>query len=456
MASVQKSERTSPREGFVSGGLVTEQSGFYKTKTNTTTMKDWNQIKHYAGFDWAKDHHDVIILDASGKIAADFRFEHTASGWEQFREKIADFPDVAIAIETKHGTAIERLLEMECCIFPVHPQSAKAYRQRKVPSGNKTDRVDAWSLADALRMDGVSWKRLAPQEPLIKELRLICRDEVALIRDRTALITQLRQSLYDYYPAALEAFDDWTMAAAWAFVIAFPTPQTLVKAGKGKWEKFLHVHKLGRPETYKRRLEIFARATQFAGSLPVINAKSRLAVARAKQLQLLETQIGEYRREIRRLFAQHPDATLFDSLPGAGEKIAPRLLSEIGDDRALFPNAQALQCLAGTAPVSFQSGQIHRVHLRRQCNKSLRNAVHLWANLSREFCPWAATYYTALRAKGKSHACALRALGQRWLKIVWKMWQARTPYDADLHARNQLKHGSWVLQLVNQPVAAKT
>jgi hypothetical protein len=113
-----------------------------------------------------------------------------------------------------------------------------------------------------------------------------------------------------------------------------------------------------------------------------------------------------------------------------------------------------LQCLAGTAPVSFQSGQIHRVHLRRQCNKFLRHALHLWANLSRDSCPWAATYYTALRAKGKSHACALRSLGQRWLKIVWKMWQTRTVYDADLHGRNQLKYGSWVLQPVVKTVAA--
>jgi len=417
-------------------------------------MKAWNQITHYAGFDWAKDHHDVIVLDVSGKIVADFRFEHTAGGWEQFREKLAAFAGVAVAVETKSGTVVEHLQEIDCCIFPVHPQSAKAYRQRKVPSGNKTDHVDAWSLADALRLDGANWKQLAPQEPLIKELRLLCRDEVALIRDRTALITQLRQALHDYYPAALEAFDDWTMPAAWAFIVAFPTPEALVKDGKRKWEKFLHVHKLGRPETYQRRLEIFARADRFAGSPPAIHAKSRLAVTRAKQLQLLQTQINEYRQEIRRLFAQHPDAGLFESLPGAGDKIAPRLLSEIGDDRVLFPDAQGLQCLAGTAPVSFQSGQIHRVHLRRQCNKSLRNAVHLWANLSREFCPWAETYYKALRAKGKSHACALRALGQRWLKIVWKMWQTRTLYDADLHARNQIKHGSWVLQLVNKADAS--
>jgi transposase len=418
-------------------------------------MKAWNHIKYFAGFDWAKEHHDVIIVDTTGRIVADFRFDHTASGWEAFRQQIAAFPDVAFAVETKYGAAIERLLELGCCLFPVHPQSAKAYRQRKAPSGNKTDRVDAWSLADALRLDGAHWKPLSAQDPLIKELRLLCRDEVSLIRDRTALITQLRQALYEYYPAALEAFDDWTMPAAWAFVLAFPTPAALAKGGRRKWEKFLHVHKLGRPETYQRRLEIFGRAHQFAGSPPVVNAKSRLASVRAKQLQLLQKQLDEYRTDIQCLFAQHPDAGVFGSLPGAGEKIAPRLLAEIGDDRALFPDAQALQCLAGTAPVSFQSGQIHRVHLRRQCNKLLRHTLHLWANLSRECCPWAATYYAALRAKGKTHACALRALGQRWLKILWKMWQTHTPYDADLHGRNQLKHGSWVLQLVNPPAAAK-
>src|ERR1043165_7077134 len=213
-------------------------------------MKEWKEITHFGGFDWALDHHDVIIVDATGKIVADFRFSHTASGWQEFRQKIAAFPNLALAIETNCGAAIEQLLELECCSYPVHPQSAKAYRQRKVPSGNKTDRVDGWSLGDALRLDGANWKQLAPQDALLKELRFVCRDEVALIRDRTALITQLRQALHEYYPAALEAFDDWTVSAAWAFIIAFPTPAALLKAGRRKWEKFLHVHNLGRTERH--------------------------------------------------------------------------------------------------------------------------------------------------------------------------------------------------------------
>jgi transposase len=221
----------------------------------------------------------------------------------------------------------------------------------------------------------------------VAELRLLCRDEVALIEERTALINQLQSALHEYYPAALEAFEDWTLPNAWAFVEAFPTPQALLAAGKRRWEKFLHTHKLARPQTYARRLEIFARAGEFVSGEALTRAKSRLALVRARLLRVLEDQIEAYRAEIEKLFAQHPDHHLFGSLPGAGPKLAPRLLSEIGSDRSRFADPAGLQCLAGTAPVSFQSGQIHKVHLRRHCDKALRHAVHLWANLSRLSCP---------------------------------------------------------------------
>ena len=411
-------------------------------------MKPWNQITHYAGFDWAKDHHDIVILDKEGHIQADFRIEHSAKGWLQWREQIRAFPALAVAIETSQGTAIEQLLESGVTVYPVNAKSAERYRDRHLPSGTKTDHGDAWTLADALRMDGHGWKALRPQDALTQELRLLCRDEVALIEQRTQLVNQLRQALYEYYPVILEVFDDWTVPHAWALVETFPTPQALAAAGRRRWEKFLHVHRLYHPDTYEPRLQCLARASEFTGSEPVIRTKSRLAVTLAKLLRHLEEQLRDYRKEIERLFAQHPDHELFGSLPGAGKKLAPRLLSEIGTVREIFPDAQSLQCLAGTAPVSFQSGQIEKVHLRHACNKHLRHAVHLWVDLSRRWCVWADTYYEEMRRRGKSHACALRCLGQRWLKIVWKMWQTHTCYDGELHARNQKKHGSWVLKLV--------
>lgn len=415
-------------------------------------MTPHEALTHYAGFDWAKDHHDVIIVDAKGKIVADFRIEHTAAGWKAWQEKTATYPRLGVAIETSFGAAVEQLLESGVSVYPVNPASAKRYRERKCSSGNKTDRQDAWALADALRLDGHAWRVLGTQDPLIAELRILCRDEVALIEERTALINQLQQALHEYYPAALEAFEDWTQRSAWAFVEKFPSAETLTRAGKRKWEKFLHTHKLCRPQTYEKRLEIFAQAGAWKVSASMVAAKSLYATAKCRQLRVLETQLDEYRRRIEALFASHPDSGLFGSLPGAGPKLGPRLLSEIGSDRNLYEDAGGLQCMAGTAPVSYQSGQVHKVSLRHRCNKMLRQTMHHFANHSREKSAWAANYYDALRERGKTHAQALRSLAQRWLKIIWKMWQTHSCYDPELHLKNQLAHGSWVLTF--QPAKA--
>jgi transposase len=411
-------------------------------------MKPWNEITHYAGFDWARDHHDVVIVDRLGQIVAEFRIEHTLAGWQQFRDQVKTYPDLAIAIETSQGAAVDQLLQLDGNVYPVNPLSAKSYRERKVPSGTKTDRLDAWSLGEALRLDGQHWKALRPLDALTQQIQLLCRDEIALIEQRTALVNQLQQAVYEYYPAALQAFDDWTQPYCWDFLLQFPTPEKLAAAGPRRWEKFLHTQKLWRPQTASQRLEIFQNARQFCGSAPVTSAKSFLAVSLARLLKALQLQLDQYRQQIQELFKQHPDHDLFGSLPGAAQTLAPRLLGEIGGDPQRFEDTENLQCVAGTAPVSFQSGQIHRVRIRYQCNKILRHTVHLWAQCCLRVCPWADVYYRQKRAEGKSHACALRCLGQRLLKILWKMVLTRQTYDADLHTRHQQQHGSWVLTLM--------
>jgi transposase len=419
---------------------------------NCDVAKPFEQeYRLFAGFDWAIDHHDVVGVDASGRIVLETTFEDTAEGWAAFRRKLvdrvgSDLGAVAVAVETCNGPAVERLLEMGCRVYPLNPKAAQRYRERKAPMGDKSDRLDAWSLGDALRTDGHAWQRLKPDDPLTQELRMLCRDEVQLIRQRTALVCQLQAALREYYPAALEAFDNWTCPAAWDFVKAFPTPAGLVMAGKRRWEKFLHTHRLSRPGTYQQRLEVFARADQFCGGPAVTAAKSRLAVALVGQLHLLEKHIKEYRQAIESVYRQHPDHDIFESLPAAGDKMGPRLLSEFGSDRDRFSDPQSIQCYAGTAPVTKQSGKIKWVQFRRGCNKHLRTAIHLWVQQTLAGCAWADVYYRHKRKHGMSHSCALRCLGQRWLKIVWKMWQTHRPYDESLHTRNQIKHGSWVLQ----------
>jgi transposase len=420
--------------------------------------RSYSSLTHYGAVDWAKGHHDLCVVNAAGAIVFELRIDDTPEDWAKVRAKLAELktPDgsrgvAGFCIETSSGPAVERLLEAGLAVYPLNPKAAERYRDRKAPSGAKNDRLDAFCFADALRTDGHLWRPLRPQDALTHELRLLCRDEITLIAQRTAMVNQLQAALNEYYSTALAAFDDWTSAGAWEFILAFPTPHQLASAAKRKWEKFLHAHKLYRPETYARRLELFAGAGKSASPNPAVTAaKSLLAVSLARQLRTLQTQLEEYRSRINSLFGKHPDRELFGSLPGAGEKIAPRLLSELGTDRRVFEDPEALQCYAGTAPVTQQSGRSRRVLFRRACNKVLRCTLHFWADRSRAKSPWADAYYWHKREHGMNHAAALRCLAMRWLKILWKMWNERVAYDADRHQRNQIRHGSWIIALLPQ------
>jgi len=444
VAPGQTSERTTSHEDYC---ISARPAGQPKPVKRNMENTNWNERKYFGALDWASDHHDVVVVDKTGATVYKSRIQHTPEGWQKLREELVSFLPLAIAVETNHGMAVEQMIALGYEVYPVNPKSSTRYRDRKAPSGVKDDELDAWSLADALRVDGHGWRRLMPDDPLVVELRLLTRDEVSLISQRTSFVNELQAALRDYYPAALAAFDDWTRPNLWEFIETFPTPEILQTAGKKKWEKFLRTHKLWREDTAEKRMVIFETATALQGSPGAVAAKSLLAVSVVKVLIMLQAQLDAYRARIEERFHQHPDHDLFGSLPGTGTKLAPRLLGEIGDNRSRFDCAEGLQSYAGTAPVTFQSGQIERHRVRRACAMQLRSTIHLWVNLSRQKCAWAEAYYQAHREKGQSHACALRCLGQRWLKILWKMWQTKTCYDETVHMRNQLKHGSWLLAL---------
>jgi transposase len=406
---------------------------------------DWNQHSYFAALDWASDHHDIAVVDRSGAIVAEFRFTHNAPGWAEFEQKMKPYAGCPIAIETSSGPAVDQLLQRGWNVYPVNPKAAERYRERKSPSGNKADRPDAWSLADALRTDGHAWRRLVAQDENTALLRALCRDEIGLIEQRTQLVNQLIAALREYYPAALEAFDDWTQPYAWKLIAQFPTPAALQSAGKRRWEKFLHANRLWHQSTAPERLKIFAAANALPASAPIITAKSLLAGSLVKVLQALQLQLEQYRQRINTTFSQHPDYDIFGSLPGAGEKLAPRLLGELGSARENHPDADSLCCQAGVSPVRYQSGQINKARIRWACDTVLRHTVHLWADCSRKKSTWAQAYYAQKRANGMSHAAALRCLGKRWLKILWRMWQNRQSYNESLHEQSLKDHGSWVL-----------
>jgi transposase len=413
----------------------------------------WTEHPYFAALDWAKEHHDVIVVDRVGTVVADFRFDHTVAGWGHFEQQMQAFGHCPVALETSCGLVVDQLLQRHYPVYPVNPKAAKRYRERKAPSGTKTDRYDAWALADALRCDGHTWLALQTQDQATATLRLLCRDEIVLIEQRTALVNQLQAALGEYYPLALNSFEDWTKPFTWAFVRSFPTAAALAQAGLRRREKFLHVHKLWRAETAPKRLSTWTQGQQLQASPATVAAKSLLALSLVAVLETLQRQIDQYRSQITQAFTQHPDHHLFGSLPGAKEKLGPRLLGEMGSRRDLFPSADRLLCLAGVSPVSYESGQIRKAHIRWACNRTLRSTVHLWANASRKTCAWAQVYYRAKRDQGHTHASALRCLGKRWLKVLWRLWQNHTPYDNSKHLDSLQHHGSFVWKALQNRLA---
>jgi transposase len=399
------------------------------------------------GFDYARAEHHVVVMDPEGKVLLSRRLAEKAEDWAELARVLEPLKPLAMAIETNNGPAVERMLAMGITVYPMNPKAAERFRDRKCSSGAKDDARDAFCFADALRSDGPGWRSLPPEDERTQELRLLCRDEIGLIGQRTALVNQMRAALVEYYPTALEAFEDWTAPSSWQFVLQFPTPRELLRRGQRQWENFLHAHHLWRAQSGPARLERFARAMELGNPKEaVVRAKSLLAVTLAKQLLTLEPLLLEYRRRIQELYGRHPDHDLFDSLPGIGDRTRNRLLGEIGSDRERFDSPEALQAYAGTAPVTRQSGKSRTVHVRYACSKWLRNAVHWLSDLSRSDCLWAQVYYQRKREQGMTHQAALRCLGQRWLKILWKMLQTEQKYDPERHLRSLIHHGSWTIQ----------
>src|ERR1700677_925712 len=169
VADAPKAERTPPREGScISSPGPRRPEPVRAARTMNT---DWTQHAYFAALDWASDHHDVIVLDRLGAVQAEFRFAHTADGWAQFTQKMQPFTGAPITLETSSGPAVDQLLQRGWAIYPVAPTAAARYRERKVPSGTKTDRHDTWALADALRTDGHAWRPLRAQDEATATLR---------------------------------------------------------------------------------------------------------------------------------------------------------------------------------------------------------------------------------------------------------------------------------------------
>lgn len=358
----------------------------------------------------------------------------------QFLEGIrgpAQKEQMACIIETKHGLLIAALLEAG---FPVYPVNPKTIERRRVPSGAKTDLMDAYLLAKTGRADLADLRRLQPDSALVQELKTLTRDQDALIQMQTRLVNQLTACLKAYYPVALSLFAKLQQRSTLRFLQAYPTPQAALDASVEQHTSVLKQAGHSRAEQVAAKLFERLHQPQLVADLITTRTKSRLMLALVTQLLPLVEQIAAYDEEIAALFLTPTDSPVFASLPGAGQRLAPRLLAEWGDDRTRYSSARKVQALAGTAPGPKESGNYRSAKRRTACLKPLRNALYQFAWQSTRTEPWAKDYYQRKRAQGKSHSGAVRALSSTWVRILFRMWMNQQGYQRTTFEAAQKSH----------------
>jgi transposase len=399
------------------------------------------------GIDWADQSHAICLRErGTRRIIAEFEITHTAAGVNRLEETIQALgctPErCVVAIETNQGMLVNYLFESGYRVHPIPPAAVKAYRDRHRRTGAKSDADDAQLLSDILCQDLELFPPLAGDSPLAREIRTVHRGREQLVRRRAQVLCQLKHNLKTYFPAAITLFSGLERQIVRAFLSASPDQRAAQQATRAEVIAFLQRQDYRRLDCVD---EIMAKL--HAPVIPVPAWQTRagvcLTTALLAEIEVLSEQIQKLETQLERLLEQHVDAELFRSLPRVGTVLAAGLIGELGDCREKFEDASALQALAGTAPVTKQSGSSKQVFFRYACNKPLRCLLQQFARQSarKDGSSWARGYLSSQLDRGHSNSRAYRALANRWLVIIFRMWQDHRLYDENYHLSNIARRG---------------
>jgi transposase len=393
----------------------------------------------FFGIDWSQKDHNLCIRSESGKLLSQVRFPHSVEGFQRLvaeREKLDAPPsDCPVAIETAHNLLVDFLLDYGHPIYIVPPQATHGYRSRHRSSGARTDESDAALLADILRTDRHAHIQLQPNLPITQAILVQVRLVETLRQAIQRHTNQLRDALIRSYPVALGVFGDLTSQITLHFLMAYPTEKHAQSLSREAFDLFCRQHHYTRTDLLSH---CFANLME---PMPKPNPATAQAYENHVRLAQILLPLVRFRKqaiaELQNLFHQHPDAQIFLSLPGTGDILAPALLAKFGDHRQRFPTPNHVQALAGTCPVTRSSGKRSSVKYRQACDKEFRRIAQQFARSSVPQSGWAAAYWHQVCLRGKSDSHGYRILANRWLAIIWKLWQTRQLYDESYHLKQR-------------------
>jgi transposase len=388
----------------------------------------------FVGDDWAEDHHDIHVMDADGARLASRRLPEGLPGIGGFHEMVATHAEepsqVVIGIETDRGLWVQALSAAGYQVFAVNPLAVARYRDRYQVSGAKSDAGDAKLLADLVRTDRHNHRPIAGDTSAVEAIKVLARGHQNLIWTRTRHTNSLRSALREYYPAALEAFDDLHDRDAVAVLGRAPTPAQAAHLSLSKIRSALK--QAGRQrnlDTRALQIQEMLRSEQLAAPAAVTAAFGATTRAAVSIIAELNRQIADLEAELATHFETHPDADIYLSLPGLGVILGARVLGEFGDDPDRYTTAKSRKNYAGTSPLTIASGKKRAVLARHVRNRRLYDAIDQWALCALTNSPGAHAFYDQHRAAGDLHHQALRALGNRLVGILHGCLRHHTAYS---------------------------
>jgi transposase len=399
--------------------------------------------------DWADQQHAVCLSDSSTGEREQTIVKHTPAALQEWalglRQRFAGQP-LAVCLEQSRGPLIYALLQYDFFVlYPINPATLAKYRQAFSTARGKDDPTDADYLLDLLEHHR---NRLRPWHPdeKTRTLRLLVEQRRRLINDRTRLSNRLTALLKGYFPQVLDWFDDIRTVLVCDFLERWPQLSLLQQARPATVDKFLRSHHSTSKTTNQRRLSEIKTALPLTTDAAVMTSSVLNVKVLVAQMQTVIAAIAEYDRHLEALCQTHDDYHLFAALPGAGPVHAARLTAALGSDRSRWQSADELVRFSGIAPIIERSGKQFRIRWRYFCPKFFRQTFHEFAAQSIQDSFWARAYYSSQRAKGKDHHAAVRALAFKWIRIIWKCWHTRTPYNEVIYLECLRKQGSSLLK----------
>ena len=359
-------------------------------------------------------------MDAAGRVLARKRLPEGVAGMARLHDLIGqhlgDDPDAAevvIGTETDRGPWVGALVAAGYTVFAVNPLQASRYRERHGVSGAKSDSGDAHMLTDMVRTDSHQLRAVAGDSAEAEGIKVLARTHKTLIWERTRQVQRLRHQLREYYPAALEAFDDLDAPDTLELLGKAPEPARAARLTRAQVSAALK-RACRRNITERATAVLAALRSQQLGQPPAVTAayaatvRSLIAV-----IAVLNEQVKALQGQVEENFGRHPDAEIYRSQPGLGAILGARVLGEFGDDPHRYADGKARRNYAATSPITRASGKKKVVAARYIHNDRLIDALMAQAFTALNTSPGARALYDAERARGTEHNAALRKLANR-------------------------------------------